>query len=262
MKWTREHQLVALHLYLTQPFGQLDDGNKLIQSLAKAMGRTSGSLNMKANNFASLDPEFLATGRKGLPGASKADETLWAEYAMTPVALRAEMDEAVEKFHGAPAIEEEVEPPLPVGASEGVSLVKVRRHQRFFRNAVSAAYGLRCAVTDLDVAELNIASHIIPWSLNVERRSDPTNGILLSALFDRAFDRGLVSVEGTKLRCSKAIEGKNPARRLLLDYDGQSIRIPERTPPDPVALRWHWEHCFLDNRPAPSRRKHPRSPRG
>jgi hypothetical protein len=52
MHWTREHQLVALHLYLTESFGRLHERNPRIIELAQRLGRTPGSVNMKANNFA------------------------------------------------------------------------------------------------------------------------------------------------------------------------------------------------------------------
>jgi hypothetical protein len=59
------------------------------------------------------------------------------------------------------------------------------------------------------------ASHIIPWSdCNDEQRLDVHNGILLSALWDAAFDQGLVSFadDGTPLIGPKLSEA---ARRTL-----------------------------------------------
>jgi predicted restriction endonuclease len=41
------------------------------------------------------------------------------------------------------------------------------------------------------------ASHIVPWSdCSDEQRLDVHNGLLLSALWDAAFDRGLISFAG------------------------------------------------------------------
>ena len=45
------------------------------------------------------------------------------------------------------------------------------------------------------VPELLNASHIIPWSKDIARRADPCNGIALNALYDRAFDRGLITFD-------------------------------------------------------------------
>ncbi len=70
-----------------------------------------------------------------------------------------------------------------------------RRVQSFFRAAVLTSYASRCAISGLAVRELLVASHIIPWSNSIERRADPTNGLCLNALFDRAFDRGLITID-------------------------------------------------------------------
>jgi len=40
---------------------------------------------------------------------------------------------------------------------------------------------------------LLIASHIVPWSKDKQNRLNPRNGLCLSALHDKAFDRGMIS---------------------------------------------------------------------
>lgn len=243
-QWSRDELLVALHLYRTEQFGRLHERNPRIIDLAKRLGRTPGAVNMKANNFASLDPEFLASGRRGLPGASAADRALWAEFEAHRLALIDEMEGAVEALGVERPLPPELQP--PAGASEVQVLRPQRRHQRFFRDALLAAYEERCAITDLDVPTLVVASHIIPWAVDVERRADPTNGLLLNALFDRAFDQGLITFdEQLRLRCASTIK-REPieSRRVLLDYDGAPLRRPQRTPPDPAALAWHRGHRF------------------
>ncbi len=244
--WTRNDQLVALHLYLTEPFGRLHERNPRIIDLAARMGRTPGSVNMKANNFASLDPEFLKTGKKGLPGASAADRQLWSEFEQHRVSLGGEMEAAVESL--GVARDDPPELRAPPGASEIVVTAKQRRHQRFFRDALLAAYEERCAVTGIDQAELNVASHIIPWSVDASRRADPTNGLLLNALFDRAFDGGLITFDADyKLVCARTLRRKPiGARSVLLDHEGQRLRMPERFPPSPVSLHWHRTERFVD----------------
>src|SRR5688500_7875441 len=66
------------------PFGRLHGRNPEIIQLAAKIGRTPSALAMKACNFASLDPAFLATRRRGLSGASEADRAVWAEFAANP----------------------------------------------------------------------------------------------------------------------------------------------------------------------------------
>jgi putative restriction endonuclease len=52
----------------------------------------------------------------------------------------------------------------------------------------------QCPLTGITDPALLRASHIVPWSdCKDEQRLDVHNGLLLSALWDAAFDQGLVS---------------------------------------------------------------------
>ena len=72
-----------------------------------------------------------------------------------------------------------------------------RLGQGGFRSALLELYGEACPVTGIANPDLLVASHIKPWSActNAERL-DQHNGILLSALIDRLFDRGLITFSG------------------------------------------------------------------
>ena len=74
-----------------------------------------------------------------------------------------------------------------------MSEVKTRVNQSVFRQIVLANYDGKCALTGIDLSELLVASHIIPWADNVQERLNPENGICLSSLYDKAFDKGLIS---------------------------------------------------------------------
>ena len=75
-----------------------------------------------------------------------------------------------------------------------------RRGQAFFLSAVLSAYDRRCCVTGLSIPTLLIASHIVPWTHDETNRLNPENGLLLSPFHDRAFDRGLITIdEGSNL---------------------------------------------------------------
>ena len=66
-------------------------------------------------------------------------------------------------------------------------------------------WGGRCPITGITEPALLRASHIVPWSnCSDEQRLDVHNGLLLSALWDAAFDQGLVSFadDGTALASS------------------------------------------------------------
>jgi putative restriction endonuclease len=55
-------------------------------------------------------------------------------------------------------------------------------------------WGGRCPLTGITEPVLLRASHIVPWAeCTDEQRLDVHNGLLLSGLWDAAFDKGLVS---------------------------------------------------------------------
>ncbi len=55
-RWTRDELLVALNIYHKLTFGQLHARQPIIIALAKKLGRSTNSVAMQFNNFASLDP--------------------------------------------------------------------------------------------------------------------------------------------------------------------------------------------------------------
>src|ERR1017187_7144985 len=48
--WTHEELLIVCNLYVTLPFGQMHARNPIVVRLARALGRTSGSVAMKLVN--------------------------------------------------------------------------------------------------------------------------------------------------------------------------------------------------------------------
>lgn len=74
-------------------------------------------------------------------------------------------------------------------------LVVQRIGQDIFRSSLMDYWQGRCPLTGITDPALLRASHIIPWSECVSdaQRLDVHNGLLLSALWDAAFDRSLVT---------------------------------------------------------------------
>ena len=70
-----------------------------------------------------------------------------------------------------------------------------------FRSGLLQYWQSRCPLTGITDAPLLRASHIIPWRecATDAERLDVHNGLLLSALWDAAFDRGLVSFDDAGL---------------------------------------------------------------
>ena len=80
-------------------------------------------------------------------------------------------------------------------ATEAERLVVQRIGQDVFRESLMEYWGSRCPLTGITDPELLRASHIVPWAEceSDAERLDVHNGLLLSALWDAAFDRALVS---------------------------------------------------------------------
>lgn len=93
-------------------------------------------------------------------------------------------------------------------STEAERLVVQRIGQNIFRDALLAYWGGRCPLTGITDLALLRASHIVAWADcdSDAHRLDVHNGLLLSALWDAAFDRGLVSFaeDGTTL-CSPSL---------------------------------------------------------
>jgi hypothetical protein len=122
------------------------------------------------------------------------------------------------------------------GTTEAERLVVQRVGQGIFRQALLAYWGGRCPLTGITEPALLRASHIVPWSeCDDEQRLDVHNGLLLSALWDAAFDAGLVSFADdgavlaspaltaaalTEMRVDEApkIKGLTPAHRHNLGW--------------------------------------------
>ncbi len=245
--WTDDELLVAFWLYCTEPFGRLHMRNPTIVEMAPRIGRTPGALAMKACNFASLDPLMVASGRAGLSNVSRADRALWDAFTHNPTRVAEEA--SVAWTRQLPSIAPHVRPidgDLTVmRATEAERTVRVRLVQRFFRDALLSSYGGSCAVTGLAEPELLVASHILPWAKDERRRADPRNGLLLDALLDKAFDRGLITFdEAHRLTVSPRLRAEGKRARAILDYEGEVLRLPERFAPDPDALAWHREERF------------------
>ncbi len=85
-----------------------------------------------------------------------------------------------------------------LATDEREAVVKVRYGQGSFRDALIAIAGEKCWITGLEGKQLLIASHIKPWShchSDTDSRGHSDNGLLLSALWDSAFDAGLISFD-------------------------------------------------------------------
>jgi putative restriction endonuclease len=110
------------------------------------------------------------------------------------------------------------------------AIVRVRVNQARFRRAILASYNATCCMSSLRVPQLLVASHIVPWRMDTQNRLNPSNGMCLSALHDRAYDQGLITVlPDFTIRVGEALRHTelDPfAQTSLAQCQGQAIRLP------------------------------------
>lgn len=250
IRWSEDHIERALYLYFQLPFGKLHQRNPEIVALAAALGRTPSSVAMKLANFASLDPEIVRSGRRGLDGASALDRKVWeafhsdwtkhvVEVGMRESAFSRPVDERSlrDRSNGF-----RYEP--PGGVTTTRAEVELRIGQGFFRRAVLANFDNACCVTGVADSRLLVASHISPWRRDVVNRHNPRNGLCLSATFDRAFDRCLMTVTpDLRVRLSRQLLDHETleTRTYFAPYEGKRLRQPTHLSPDPALLAEHNE---------------------
>jgi hypothetical protein len=243
--WTREELILAFELYCRIPFQRTKASDARVKELAAILGRTPASIARKLGNFGAFDPQLAARDISGLTHGSKLDKAVWDEFQQDWNGLVVRAYDIRRDLKPSEQVEPAFAPPQ--GPSERVVTVKQRLHQSFFRDAVLSSYNARCCVTGLPIVECLVAGHIIPWSVDESRRADPTNGVCLSATFDRLFDGGLVTIDDNlTLRVSKRV--RDVTDRAVVEQvaarHGQKIIPPARFYPDPECLRWHRENVF------------------
>jgi putative restriction endonuclease len=112
-----------------------------------------------------------------------------------------------------------------------------------------AIYRERCCVCGMPITELLIASHIIPWRDREDLRLNPSNGLCLCALHDKAFDRGLLSIDDDyKVLISSSINDyalQEAVKSGLIFYSTHSILLPDRFVPEKKFLQIHRNEYFI-----------------
>lgn len=238
--WNREELILALALYCQIPFSATSAKNPRVQLLAERLGRTPASVARKLGSFGSLDERLAQKGISGLPHTSRLDKEAWEAFKHDLGSL-AVMAHVVEKsLH------------IPTGETEGRRMTKTRLVQAFFRQAVLSGYNYACCVTGIDEPGCLIACHIVPWSADPRNRANPSNGLCLSATFERLFDCGLMTVTATlRVRFASQMKAGSsaPVEEHILRCEGKQIQMPTRFCPDASFLSWHRENVFRDRFP-------------
>ena len=245
VKLRNETKKVHLRVHIDTPsddfeWASLDMAPQPIQDLA---ARTSQNSALAWKLFSSNEIEDVLhfdPSRKTDPWNAEATdaadrEVIWPAHP--PPASAIDSDASAEV---SPLSNEEVsafEESLKIGSyavADSSATVKTRGSaQRVFANAVKRNYGHRCALTGINTREFLIASHIVPWSVDETIRLDPSNGICLSVLADRAFEIGclIIADDSTVTVNWEKVGEDHKLKETLQKFDGTKLAAPTSHPP-------------------------------
>jgi putative restriction endonuclease len=249
--WTREELILAFNLYLKLPFGKMHSRTPEIVELANLIGRTSNSIAIRLTNFAACDPYHQNRGVKGMEGGRKQCQPIWDEFSLNKEELIFESERILAEKENL-TVEKKFDELLydlkDLKGEVKLREVKTRVNQNVFRQIVLANYSSRCAITGIDIPELLFASHIIPWSENEKERLNPENGICLSALYDKAFDKGFIAInENFELLISNDLKKKSKQEYYSKHFsilENEKINLPQRYFPNKEFIQFHLDTIF------------------
>lgn len=246
-KWSREETLIALYVYCRVPFNECRASHPLVRKFAKLLdGRTPDALNKKVGNFGRLDSCLRAKGITGLTHGAHLEEYVWEEFLADPEGIAYECELILaRRRHQVLELPAEISADeLPAGLEREV-VARQRVGQRFFREAVLAAYEGRCCVTGIASHLLVEACHISNWAADERNRTNPRNGLCMSPLFHKAFDNMLfavtpdfvIDISDEFLFSAKG----GQFRSFLVNINHQKILLPNKFMPDRDLLANHYE---------------------
>ena len=123
--------------------------------------------------------------------------------------------------------------------------IQVRQNQHIFRKMILSIYQGQCCLTGLPVQEVLRASHISVWASDTKNRMNPENGLCLSATYDAAFDRHLISLdEDYRLIFAPSLKEHytNEAfKEQFQRFHGKKITMPIKFLPSQELLAKHRE---------------------
>ena len=250
--WSRKEFILALNLYYKLPFGKLHTRTKEVQELAALIGRSVNSVAIRLTNFAACDPYIINSGRKGMSAGKDQCQPYWDEFANDREKLLFESERILAELQGT-TVEQKFQASLHdisnYTGEEKIREVATRVNQSIVREKVLSNYDYKCALTGIDIQQLLVASHIIPWSRNKEERLNPANGICLSSLYDDAFDKGFIGFDKNYrvILSDKLIEHQEKPYydTFFGSIGGQKLILPEEFQPNVQFLEWHMDEIFL-----------------
>lgn len=122
---------------------------------------------------------------------------------------------------------------------------RIRIGQRYFRKMVLSNYEGKCCVSGLNVPQTLRASHIVGWAEDKRHRMNPENGLCLSATYDAAFDKHLISFDDDyRMIVSKEIKEyytNEVTKEYFEKFEGKQMILPSLYFPSKQLLERHRE---------------------
>ncbi len=238
--WSREELILALNLYLNED-ATADSRDWRVKELSALIDRTPAAVALKLANLRAIDPRRHG----GMEHYGTRDLSIWQKFSERRDMLRMVAKETADSLlvpggEAESRFSERVTGSIFEGryqATERPGRRMERIYQAQFRREILDAYEHRCALCEIDLDELLVGSHIVPWAEDEKNRLNPRNGLCLCVLHDKAFDRGLIWIEADGVVTLPGRSTALPSQiRGLLTGTGR-IRMPIRNEPDPDLLR-------------------------
>lgn len=249
--WTKEEFILAFNLYLKIEYKKINDQNPDVIKLANLINRSPGSISIRLANFASVDPYHQQRGAVGLKNGGNTIQSIWDEFYKDREKLLFQSEQILAQKENT-SIEKKFEDILfdtkDLKGEDILRTVKTRVNQSVFRQMVLSNYNNKCAITGIDIPELLLASHIMPWSKNEEHRLNPENGICFSALYDKAFDKGLIGINTNhEIIFSDSIKKKKETefyKQYFSRLENEKIIVAQKYLPRREFLEYHLDTIF------------------
>lgn len=249
--WTRDELILTLSVYFQLPFGRLNHTTPEVKELARLIGRTENSAALRLVNFAACDPYIINSGRTGMIAGIGVCKPIWDEFFDDRERLFGEAQRIKANY-----LHQSIEETLDINAGdlegrERTAIIKQRVNQAVFRSMILNNYEMRCAITGICIPDLLVAGHIIPWKNSTpQQKLNPENGICLSALYDKAFDKGLITIspDDYSIRLSSAIleyDSKDFYDQHFGSINNRKITLPIEHCPNRDFLAYHRDRIFL-----------------